>query len=207
MPTIGGVNIGWDNNSPPDTESAGFGDDRIRSLKSSIQQALDAEHNFPSGGGANTGYHALGSARPYFGAQSLVSSSGSDGRLMQTSDTSRLFHVGSGGTSLIGGATVISAGSFPGGVPPQRHYWAQEFGASNTGLAAAVSVTIPNSGYSGVPFVLVSRSSTAGVNEAVTVNVALKTATTFEIRSLFASSGVSASGVAFDWLSVGSRVL
>src|SRR3990167_7872946 len=109
MCPIGGSNIGWDSTLPSDGESAGLGGDRIRSLKTSVQEALNNEHNFASGGGANTGYHLLGSARPYYGAQSLVSSSGSDARLMVTSDTSRLFHVGSVATSFIGGPAAISA--------------------------------------------------------------------------------------------------
>ncbi len=37
---IGGSNVGWDNTTPADTESAGLGDDRIRSLKTSISRCL-----------------------------------------------------------------------------------------------------------------------------------------------------------------------
>src|SRR6185436_16344531 len=143
--------IGWDENSPPDTESAGLGDDRIRSLRTSLRVGLDGEHVWPSASG-DAGVHRLGSGRPYYGLQSAVSSSGSDGRLMQTSDTSRLFGVGSGGTSFIGGPTVLSAGSFPGTVP-QRHYWAEEFGEGKTAASGTTTVGFPNSGYSGKPFV------------------------------------------------------
>ena len=198
---IGGSNIGWSNSDPPDTESAGLGDDRIRSMKSSVQEALDNEHNFASGGGANTGYHRFGSARAYYGAQSLVSSSGSDARLMLTSDTSRLFHVGSAGTSFIGGATVLSVGSFPGGVP-QRHYWAVEFGDSATGAGGAISISFPNSGFSGVPWIAIS----ARTNVATIMTIDAKTATSFQALS-WLTDGSAAPIRSFDWFSVGTRVL
>lgn len=204
MPTIGGVNIGYDVNLPADAESAGLGDDRIRSLKTSVQQAIDAEHNFPAGGGANTGYHVLGSARPYYGAQSLVSSTGSDGRVMQTSDSSRLFGVGSGGTVLYGGATVISAGGYPGTVP-QRHYWAFEMGNATVSDGSVV-VAIPNSGFSGLPWVVATSAGLTG-NAARICQVGDKTATTFRV-AVFTDAGVSATTLlTFDWMSIGSRVL
>src|SRR3990167_5276461 len=123
--------IGWDEAKPAGQDSLGLGDEEIRSLKTSLRVGLGAEHVWPSGGG-DAGVHLLGSARPYFGAQSLVSSTGTDGRLMMTSDSSRLFGVGSGGTVLYGGATAILAGSFPGSAAPQRSYWAMEFGIANT---------------------------------------------------------------------------
>src|SRR5439155_682045 len=104
MPTIS-----WDETLPSDSENAGLGDDRIRSLKSSVRVGLDGEHVWPSGGG-DAGVHRLGSGRPFYGPQSLVSSSGTDGRLMVTSDTSRLFHVGSAGTMFLGSQGVLSVG-------------------------------------------------------------------------------------------------
>lgn len=199
---IGGANgIGWDENSPPDTESAGLGDDRIRSTKSSVRQTLDSEHNFPSTGGDSVGYHRFGSARPYYGAQSLVSSSGSDGRLMLTSDTSRLFAVGSGGTSFIGGATVISAGSFPGAVP-QRHYWAFEFGLGRITNSASTTVSFPNSGFSGAPFVFANIAQ-ADVN-SVFVQLGAIDATTFGADIYDSELGTGSNGT-FAWFSIGSR--
>ena len=196
---IGGSNIGWDNSSPPNSESAGLGDSRIRSLKSSVQEALDNEHNFASGGGANTGYHRLGSARPYYGTQSLVSSSGSDARLMLTSDTSRLFHVGSAGTSLIGGPTVLSIASYPGTVP-QRHYWAMEFGTDTTASNGSVSVTFPNSGFSGVPWVFLQHTDPYAI-----MRPTAKTATTFRAES-YQQDALGIGNIDFDWFSIGTRV-
>src|SRR2546430_4044287 len=130
MPTIG-----WDESLPSDSENAGLGDDRIRSLKTSLRIGLDGEHVWPSGGG-NVGVHRLGSARAFYAVQSLVSSTGTDGRLMVASDTSRLFHVGSAGTMLLGGAAVLSVGSAPPG--GQTFYWAAEFGKTAIGIGAKI---------------------------------------------------------------------
>lgn len=200
---IGGSNIAWNNSDPPDTESAGLGDDRIRSLKTSVQEGLDNEHNWPSGGGANTGYHRFGSARAYVGTQSLVSSSGSDGRIMLTSDTSRLFHVGSAGTSFIGGPTVISVGSYPGLAPPQRFIWVEEFGDGKT-VSGATQITIPNSGYSGNPFVFLTAFNTNVVAQIMTL--AAVSPTQFTVRSS-ATDLVGNSTTTFFWRSIGTRTL
>jgi len=200
MPTIG-----WNEGSPADTDSAGLGDDQIRSLKTSVRVGLDSEHVWPSAGG-DAGVHRLGSARPYYDVQSLVSSSGSDGRLMQTSDTSRLFHVGSAGTSLIGGPTVISAGSYPGSAP-QRHYWATEFGEGRT-ATGSVLITIPNSGYSGVPYVQVTPKLTNLVTDGGSCILWVQGvgSGSFTVASRL-TNGVTTSSHSFFWQSLGTRVL
>lgn len=208
---IGGANgIGWDESSPSVSESAGLGASRIQSLETSLRQALDSEHNWPSAGGANVGYHRYGSARAYVGTQSQVSSSGSDGRLMQTSDTSQLFGVGSGGTTLLGGPRVISMADFPGTVP-QRFQWVDEWGYGVTSSSGSTVVTIPNSGYSGVPYVMaISRGTGPG---AATSAIGLLSYTTvdgatFHVRSGTAGGGASlVSGIEFTWFSRGTRAL
>lgn len=200
---IGGETVNWNEGEPADTESAGLGDDRIRSMKTSVRAGLDSEHNWPSGGGANTGYHRYGSARAYYGVQSAVSSSGSDARLMFTSDTSRLFGVGSGGTSFIGGPGVISAGSYPGLAPPQRHIWVEEFGDGKT-VSGSTIVSIPNSGYSGNPFVFVTAFNTNVVAQIMTLISV--TPTQFTVRSS-ATDLVGNSNTTFFWRSIGTRVL
>src|SRR5437588_10006647 len=146
--------LGWNEASPADTESAGLGDDAIRSLKTAIRVGMDSEHNWPTSG-LGAGVHRLGSARAYYGAQSLVSSSGTDGRLMVASDTSRLFHVGSAGTMLLGGNAVLSVGSQP--VGGQTFYWAMGLGQDSFAISqTAKTITIPNSGFSGSPFVFLT---------------------------------------------------
>lgn len=195
--------IGWDEATPSDGEAVGLGDDRVRSLKTSLRQGLDGEHVWPSAGG-DSGVHRLGSARAYYGLQSTVSSSGTDGRLMQTSDTSRLFHVGSGGTSYLGGARGISAGSFPGSTP-QRHHWVEEFGIGYNGSNASVLITIPNSGYSGAPYVQLTQTHpdvTGGICTLMASNVG---ATSFIVSAV--QNSVYASTVSFFWRSIGTRVL
>src|SRR2546425_832342 len=128
----------WNENAPADTDSVGQGDDEIRSLKTSIRNGMAEEHIWPSASGGNFGVHLLGSARPYYGAQSLVSSTGTDGRLMVTSDTSRLFHVGSAGTMFLGSQRVLSAGSAP--VGGQNFYWIAEFGAAKSSSTGAIAL-------------------------------------------------------------------
>lgn len=192
--------IGWDEGSPQGSDSLGQGDEVIKSLRTSIRVGLDGEHIWPSGGG-DAGVHRLGSARPYIGAQSLVSSTGSDGRLMLTSDTSRLFGVGSGGTSFIGGPTVISAGSYPGGAPPQRFYWAMEFGIGQT-KSGLTNITYPST-YSGAPFVLAIADENIRA-EIMTIDG--RTGTSFNIRSSH-TDGAGNSNATFCWLSIGTRVL
>lgn len=205
---IGGADgIGWDESSPPTTENAGLGAQRIQSVKTSLRQTLDSEHNFPSAGGDDVGYHRYGSARPYYGTQSAVSSSGTDGRLMLTSDTSRLFGVGSVATSLIGGPTVISHGSYPGGAPPQRYYWATEMGTAAaiwvSGDHFSDTVTFPNSGFSGAPFTLVSVGPGSGSTGA-TILAASVNKTTLIVHSLKTINDVQ---VNYTWMSIGTRAL
>ena len=197
MPTIE-----WTEGDPAGSESLGLGDNRIRSLKTSVRVGLDAEHVWPSASG-DAGVHRLGSARPYYGAQSLVSSTGTDARLMQTSDTSRLFGVGSGGTSFLGGPTVISAGSFPGTVP-QRAYWAMEFGEGKT-TSGNGQVTFPNSGYSGRPFVVVTPKLTTETTSCI-LWIDSVGATSFMVQSRL-TNGATTSSHSFNWMSIGTRTL
>ena len=198
--------IGWNESAPDGGDSLGQGDEQIRSLKTSLRQGLDAEHVWPSGGG-DAGVHRFGSARPYVGAQSLVSSTGTDGRLMQTSDSSSLFGVGSGGTTYLGGPTVLSAGSWPGGSAPQRYIWQMEFGEGKT-ASGATTVTIPNSGYSGAPFIIVTPklTSLAADGGAAILWTSGVGKTTFTVNSRL-TDGVTTSAHSFVWQSCGTRVL
>ena len=193
---LGGVPIGWNEGDPADTESVSLGNERIQSAKSSVRLALDSEHVFPAAGGT-AGAHRPGSAMAFYGTQSAVSAS-VDGRVMLASDTSRFFGVGSGGTVLVGSPFNLSVGTTVGFTFPQRHYWAVEFG-SILCIAGAQAVTIPNSGFSGVPYV-VSTSS----NQRI-VWVDSVTPTSFQIHT-DDSAGGALQGYA-TWVSIGTRVL
>ena len=91
---IGGRTVGWDNTVPAPGDDAGLGDDEFRSFKTSIQTLVDAEHEFSTTGGANSGRHRPGSAVAYSDVESNVSAGDILGRLYLTSDTSRLFGLG-----------------------------------------------------------------------------------------------------------------
>lgn len=205
---MNGVNIGtFDSTVPADTESLGLTDDRIRSVKTTLQQVLDDEHVFAAAGGT-VGQHRLGSARPYFGAQSTVSSSGTDGRLMVASDTSRLFGVGSGGTVLLGaGPGSLSIGSTPGATFPQRHYWVEEVGFGTTNADGNLGVTFPNSGFSGIPYVFASHATIGDRALPVAVAIYNLTQSGCTIACWVTSSVGSQSNAPVYWRSLGTRVL
>src|SRR5205807_4283860 len=104
-----GTPLLWNEQSPAETDIADSAP--IRSIVTSVQNGLAVEHNWPSASGANFGYHLLGSARAFYDVESNVSSSGTDGRLYVASDTSRIFHVGSAGTMLLGAASALVMGT------------------------------------------------------------------------------------------------
>ena len=210
---MNGSTLSWNEASPANAESAGSGATILRSLQTSIRYGLDDEHNWPSAGGDNVGYHRLGSARPFYGTQSRVSSSNTDGRLMLTSDTSRLFGVGSTGTVLLGGATVNSIGTFPDTVP-QRHLWAEEFGTVLTHSSGSTTVLFPNSGFSGVPYTFLTPYSFASTTTASpVVNVSVDTGLSTETRMRISAIAQMVDGTSLPtattvfWRSLGTRVL
>ena len=205
---LGGSNISWVNATPAGSESLGLGDNRIRSMKTSVQEGLDNEHNWPATGGAATGYHKFGSARAHFGTQSRVSASeATDARLMVTSDSSRLFAINSDGTMLVGGRTVPLVGPNSAITVPQRVYWGIEHNISATGVEGLVVVTFANSGFSSTPTLV------ANIVEAVSASTA---------SSRLIVSGLDSSGVTFaalhavsntslnrnvHWTAIGPRTL
>ena len=191
------ANLLWAEGAPADTDSAGVGAAEIRSLKTSVRNGMAEEHFWPSATGGNFGVHLLGSARPYYGAQSLVSSSGSDGRLMVTSDTSRLFHVGSAGTMFLGSQRVLSAGSAP--VGGQTFYWIAEFGAAKSGSTGAIAVIWPNNGFNGVPFVAASADTTKFAVVTCVRAAGIPTFYTWD------ENGNPLSNCTFTYISIGTR--
>jgi len=106
---LGGITATWDENDPADADVVGTGAADIRSTKTNLRGALDSEHHFASAGGAGMGAHRKGSAVAFYGAASAVSSSDTEGRLMLTSDTTRLYHVASAITHFVGGRFAVEA--------------------------------------------------------------------------------------------------
>lgn len=200
---LGGINAGWDETVPADAENAGLGASRIRSLETTVQQVLDSEHNFPASGGANTGYHRLGSARPFYAQQSFVSSSGTDGRLFVASDTSRFYHVGSGGTMLLGGHTGVLHTDT---TVPQTAAWIEDSGASYVTNTAGVTVTFTHP-FDGAPYTQASvgTDNVAVVLFAVTIRNLTNTGFLAVPMQVVAASVTTASNVTVHWRSVGTR--
>lgn len=200
----GANNIGFDPTVPADTENAGLGDDRIRSVKTSVQAVLDDEHNFPSAAGNAIGYHRFGSARPYYGTQSRVSSDGTDSRLMLTSDTSRLFGMTSAGTVFLGGQNVLSIFTAPSTLP-QRHIWVEESGYIPA-TGSSVSTVVYSSAFSGIPNVqLQAEDSSVWISLVV-----VRSRTTDLTISGWQYSGGSVGptgGFAGWWRSLGTRAI
>lgn len=161
---IGGANIGtWNEGIPAGSESVGLGENRIQSVKSTLRTGVDAEHFWDSSGGT-VGVHRAGSARAFYGTESQVSTSGitsiasyHEGRLMVTSDTSRLFSVGPSGKAMLGaGPLSLSMQTSVAGMlgENQLYYWAMDAGFVLS-QASTHKVTF-GSVYSGVPIVVVS---------------------------------------------------
>lgn len=219
---MSGVTISWNEAEPPITEAAGIGYTRIQSDKTSTRMGLAAEHLWPSAGGLS-GAHLLGSARVFYGTQSRVSSDGTDGRLMLTSDTSNLFAMTSAASVFIGGQRVISAFTAPSTLP-QRHQWVESFGTSQTPAGESVAtITYPDSGFSGIPFVTVTPIGGFGwvspyapdfTGLVYAAQLARSRTTDFVVQGFVGdpSAGSSFSfhlsqGIAFQWRSLGTRAL
>lgn len=209
MPTIGGVTGSWNELTPANSSGVSDGNEYIQSIKTQLRTGLAAEHNWPNASGSGFGYHVYGSARPFYGLQSAVSSSGSDGRLMLTSDTSRLFGSGSQGTTFFGGPTVPLMGEHPGAVP-QRHMWVEEFGTVDASAASTTAVTFPNSGFSGRPYTFLTVSG--GDNGAPLVGASVATELTYDGTGMSivafnfnAQTFAIPSGVTIAWRSIGTR--
>ena len=200
------ASIGW-NAQPSDTDSAGLGDDVIRSLKTSLQIGLSGEHTWPSAGG-DAGVHLLGSARAFVAAQSLVSSSGTDGRLMFASDSSRFFHVGSGGSSYIGSPYVLEIFPHPSVAAPTREIWAEEHGVGYM-PAGSTSTTIAFTGFNGIPIIVQSTWTDGGAGDvsAIKATFLRSVGQTSFILTSAQGDGASMSNFSFFWRSMGTRTL
>lgn len=169
------ITIGWDNATPGDNDLVGQGDDVIRSLKSNLQGALDAEHVFPSAGGA-AGAHRRGSARVFVGPASEVSSADTDGRLMWNSGASTLLYAGSEGLGAIGGAgALILGGSSANLSVDSTKRVAVSIQSQNITGSATLNFTFDSR-----PYVLLTANEPQGVNRPPAVVTMTNYDTTFK---------------------------
>jgi len=204
-----GQTLLWNETTPAETDIADAAPSR--SIETSLRFGLAVEHNWPNSSGPNFGYHLLGSSRAYYDVESNVSSSGTDGRTMVTSDTSRLFHVGSAGTMFLGGSRVLSAGSVP--VGGQNFYWAEEFGYQQVaqGSTGIQTVSFPNSGFSGIPFVWVSAVSdglvAGGGGQGICLTAGQVSTTALKCIAVNVTLATTTSNYTISWRSLGTRVL
>lgn len=205
--------IGWSESAPANGDNLGLGASEIRSLKTAVRTGLDAEHVWPSTGG-DAGVHRLGSARAFVGAESAVSSSGTDGRLMVSSNRSRFFHVGSNGTMVLGGAAVafITSGNATldafgnaSNPLPQTHYWEIQAQSGTLGSLATNIITYYGSGFSGIP---VTWAYYTGSSPTQLIGIhAVSGGKTGCVVYGFTSSGSAPNNTPFQVVSIGSRVL
>lgn len=194
---LGGTSIGWNENAPAATDPAGSGDDEIRSVKSNLRGALDSEHYWPIAGGAAVGYHRYGSARPYVGAASAVSSDGTDGRLLFSSTDSSFWYGSATSVSLIGGANVLVA---PSGMSlTNRHANLVQSGIAFS--AAGASVTTFPSSYSGVPTLFLQALSTT----PTIMRVVTQSGQSFRAIGTDTAGG-TVSNLTFYWMSMGTAL-
>jgi hypothetical protein len=100
----------------------------------------------------------------------------------------------------LGGQRAISAGSSP--VGGQRFYWAEEFGLNDGVSSGGLTVTFPNSGFSGRPFVTVSPWNQS--SNFVAITVVQLSATQFSIVA-FDVNGAPQSSFTLMWRSIGTR--
>jgi len=219
-PSIGGRTVGWDNTAPANDDSAGLGDDEFRSFKTSIQTLVDAEHEFSTTGGANSGRHRPGSAMPYSDLQSRVSAGDLEGRLYYASDTSRLFALGaqtSDATNFIGGRNVVensarqhSVDGTTNDTGARNLIWAQESGLE-TIVNGGASITF-DTAYGAIPHVVSSVWTEGGSpNPPTTLYTALSTTGFNTSTRYIPTSGADTTSLpslgTLMWQSLGTRAI
>lgn len=212
MPSMGGETIGWDETKPANTDLVGQGDDAIRSILTNLRGAMASEHNWPSTGGANTGYHRPGSARPFVQPASRTSSTGTFGRLIFNSDDSSFWNSGAADASLIGHPGVLITPSL-GNAPscystPAKFYNVVQYGQFiHDGTSNSSNVTFA-SAYSGIPVVFCQQNPTGAM---VSVSFTSINPSGFSAVAFYHSISVAGAGTAtgsrytINWCSIGSR--
>lgn len=120
---------------------------------------------------------------------------------MITSDTSRLFGVGSGGTMLLGGASGLQMTAYP--TNPTRSFWAADIQTATSDVNGVAQVTWIASGFSALVGVVACQSNGTYLAQTALVSVATSTATGASILC-FNSAGVALSGVTIMAFAIGT---
>ncbi len=115
------ANIGWAPDTPSGSSAIRLGDEDIRSFKTSIQQALDSEHSFPSNFGAEErGRHTPNASRVSYGnvaSVPLIAPSDMSGVMYQeTTGGKRLWNFPFGASTqsnVVGGVRHIQMDTNP----------------------------------------------------------------------------------------------
>lgn len=204
---LGGASIGWNNNSPANTDLVGSGDDEIRSIRTNLQGALDSEHDFPATGGSTAGVHRLGSARVHVGTASQVSSGDTSGRLMLNTNDYTMWALTPNLVGPIAGqATVFNlnaTGPYQGGgAAGSRVRSSFQCGLSTITSDITTMVTF-DSAYSGVPIV-VAAPLTKGRGDRWFVSILTITPTGFGAILVDDTSNIASSGRTIQWMSFGT---
>lgn len=199
------VTIGWNNATPTDSDLVGQGDDVIRSIKSNVQAALDAEHFFPSAGGA-AGAHRRGSARIYVGPSSEVSSADTDGRMMFNTSTNQLNYLSSTSSTIVGGRSTPHFIAAPSTV---SRYFAMDSGTTVINNNADRVITMglwPAASFVGdyKVFLSIETVTLDGKDEVYAPFVTQKTPSTIEVYWGGVANN-SVSTAVLNWLAIGER--
>ena len=193
------ITIGWNNNTPADTDLVGQGDDAIRSLKSNLQGALDAEHFFPSAGGA-AGAHRRGSARVYVGPSSQVSSVDTDGRLMFNSSLSQLVYLDSTRSVVVGGVGAIH-GPASGVLSVATQRLVMEAGTYGNFPSGATQSQTFATAFAAAPIVTTTLIDVTGVGRCYAIE--LSTVATTGFSFYWAGLDGSQSTASLTWTAIG----
>lgn len=199
------ITIGWNNSTPTDSDLVGQGDDVIRSVKSNVQGMLDAEHFFPSGGGA-AGAHRRGSARVFVGTSSQVSSADTDGRLMWNTSTNQLNYLNSSSSVILGGAAVPHVVSRPSAT---TRYMAMDSGSTVIGLGGGAQINFalwPSATFAATPQVFLSLQQVENDGDrAVHSPFVSEVNTTWFTVYWGGVANNSTSTATLNWLALGER--
>lgn len=109
-----------------------------------LESAWAEEHIFS---GTSTGIHALGSARPYVGTDSQVSSVNDSGRLMYATDSERLYYLDNSSTTEIGYAphrSVLTCSTTTGFPGPAGSLTEIHFTSANPDFGGMSGITVPS---------------------------------------------------------------